>query len=144
MRDRRNDEGTAPRLNGAKVRRLLIDQAGSACLYRRATAGPSGQRADVCVGRVNHYDRGAFEVKVTDPGDGSTVGFAARTHNANGLWTFWSEDYHGGISLAGWSDSLSVGCDVMLNGEHAARGRHDSSRTSGGRWVRYTYVPTGA
>jgi hypothetical protein len=130
---------SSPRENGRKVRAILEAREGSARLYRTAVAGPSGQRRAVCVGRVEYTGYGRYEIQVFTPGENNEAGYAARTSDARGEWTVWSDDGTDGIWLAGWASSLSVAADVLINGAHAAQGRHDHYRVSRGTWV--PYVP---
>ena len=125
--------------NARKIGTILEDRAGYADLYRTCTAGPSGQRKDVHVGRVEYTHQGAYEVQVFTPDMHGEAGFAARSSGGKhaGMWTFW-QDNGGGGALLGWASSLSLGADVLVNGAHAATGRHDSRRTSSGKWEAYT------
>lgn len=129
---------TDPQANAAKIREILVARAGSADLYRTAVAGPSGQRAQVHVGRVAYTWQGRYEIQVITP-SGIEAGYAARTHDRRGEWTVWSDEESDGVHLAGWASSLAIAADVLVNGVHVATGRHDSRRTSGGTWVPYVY-----
>jgi hypothetical protein len=125
--------------NARKITRILTDRCGAADLHRTCVAGPSGQRGTVCVGRVAYTQRGAFEVQVFTPREHNEAGYAARDswHHA-GMWVTWEDNGADGIRLIGWASSLSLAADVLVNGAHAATGRHDSQRTSPGKWIPYT------
>ena len=125
--------------NARKITELLVNHAGYADLYRTCTAGPSGQRGAKCVARVRYVELDCYEVQIFTPGEHNEAGFAARSSGGKhaGMWTFWEDNGNDGIALAGWASSLSLGADVLVNGAHAATGRHDSRRTSSGKWEAY-------
>lgn len=130
-------ESTDPKDNAAKVRGMYEGLFDCADLYRRIEAGPSGQRRNLLVGRAYYVDvdRGEFKIIDMSGNGGDTVGWATRTHHGGALmYALYSEDYYGGTSLVGWSETLSLGVDVLVWGVHAATGRHDARRTSGGRF----------
>jgi hypothetical protein len=126
--------------NARKITELLVNHAGYADLYRTCTAGPSGQRGAKCVARVRYVELDCYEVQIFTPGEHNEAGFAARSSGGKhaGMWTFWEDNGNDGIALLGWASSLSLGADVLVNGAHAATGRHDSARTSAGKWEAYT------
>jgi hypothetical protein len=128
-----------PKDNGPKVKALMSGMIDAADLYRKTEAGPSGQRRNTYVGRVRFRDNQHGEFQVVD-GEGRNAGWMTRV-NRNGemMYVVHSEDYHGGIHLEGWADSVSLGADVLVNGRHAATGRHDSRRISTGKFE--PYVP---
>ena len=132
-----------PRDNATKIGGMLREEAGRdwADLYRTCEAGPSGQRARVCVGGVRHLPDGPYEFRIYGK-DGDRAGYATRRpHDGPLEWTVWRVEYDGAIRLHGYASSLSIGVDALLNGDHAATGRHDSRRTSGGRWQRFHHEP---
>lgn len=130
-------DSTDPRDNGRKVVALVNGEIGHADLYRKILAGPSGQRSNLRVGRVRFVDMAQGEFKIVAD-DGETAGWATRNQrNGESVWVTHSQDYHGAIRLLGWADSLSIAVDVVLNGIPAATGRHDSARTSSGKWEGY-------
>jgi hypothetical protein len=139
-------ESTAPRDNTRKIAGVLGNRCGRATLYRTAVAGPSGQTRALHVGTAAYTYQGRYEVELGTPG-GLRAGWAARTADSRGEWAVWADggddrlgDEPGGeIALAGWASSLAIAADVVVNGAHAATGRHDSRRTSGGTWVPYVY-----
>src|SRR4051794_30941879 len=132
-----------PADNGRKITAMLTEQTGrtQAYLYRTATAGPSGQRRPVCVGGIRWVPDGPYEFRISMPESGLTVGYATRRSGTPQLWTIWRMDYDRGIWLHGYTSVLSLGVDVLINGAHAATGRHDSHRTSGGVWQAYERKP---
>ena len=138
--------GELARGNARNIRKILEAREGSARLYRTITAGPSGQRSDLPVGKVRYTYENAAEVEIIDR-DGSTAGYASRTdifamsQRGRGTWTVWDYNDWDGRTLLGWASTLSLGCDVVLNGVHAATGRHDHARLSGGTWQTYTPEP---
>ena len=133
---------TDPKDNAAKVRAMVENEGGYADLYRRAEAGPSGQKRNIRVGRAEYVDRDRGEYRITDGDGGDTAGWATREyHNGELMYVLHSEDYEGGLHLVGWADTLSLGTDVLINGIHAATGRHDSRRTSGGKFEAYKPKP---
>ncbi|HEX8108482.1 MAG TPA: hypothetical protein VF516_12200, partial [Kofleriaceae bacterium] len=114
-------DSTDPRDNGAKIKALEEGTLDHADLYRTATAGPSGQRSAVKVGRVRHTpDNPSGEFRITDR-DGQLAGWVSRT-NRNGeiRYSATQENYDGGTELLGWADSLAHAADVLTNGETAA------------------------
>jgi hypothetical protein len=117
--------------NAAKICGLLEAGAGHADLYRTIEAGPSGQRADLRVGRIRYLPDGPDDFVVIDPSTADTVGYARRT--SFGEWSMTSYNDHDGYRWVGYASSLSVGCDVLVFGEFAATGRHDARRISSGR-----------
>ena len=136
-------DSTDPRDNGAKVTAMLREEADRywADLYRTCDAGPSGQRAHTRVGRVAFRPDGPYEFRIVAD-DGEHAGYATRRpHDGPLEWTVWSENEFDGIRLHGYASSLSIGVDALLNGDHAATGRHDGQRRSGGRWQRYVPKP---
>ena len=121
--------------NARNLTRVLVDRAGSCDLYRTVQAGPSGQRAQVHVARVTYIWDGAYEVQIFTPAGGE-AGYAARDNwKRAGMWTVWEDRGGDGVRLAGWASTLSLGCDVLVNGTHVALGRHDSQRVSAGKWI---------
>lgn len=128
-----------PRDNGPKVKALISGTIDAADLYRKAEAGPSGQRKNVHVGRVRFRDNQHGEFQVVDK-EGRNAGWMTRVdRNGETMYVVHSEDYDGGIHLEGWADSVSLGADVLVNGKHAATGRHGSRRISTGKFE--AYVP---
>ena len=125
--------------NAGKIGTILEDRAGYADLYRTVTAGPSGQRGDLLIARVRYVELGCYEVQIFTPREHNEAGFAARESGGKhaGMWVFWEDNGNDGIALLGWASSLSLGADVLVNGAHAATGRHDSRRTSSGKWEAY-------
>lgn len=117
--------------NGRKITKMLTAERGWADLYRTVTAGPSGQRADFRVGRVRYLDLGPYEFAIVDPTTAEVAGYARMDL---GRWSITEETYDGSLVWRGWASSLSVGVDVLIWGEHAATGRHDARRISGG-WI---------
>jgi hypothetical protein len=131
-----------PRDNAAKIGAMLRQETGrrSADLYRTCEAGPSGQRASVRVGHVQYLPDGPYEFRIIDR-EHQLAGYAARCFDGPLDWRIWRAEYDGGIWLHGYASSLSIGVDALLNGDHAAAGRHDFRRTSGGRWQRFVPKP---
>lgn len=132
-----------PRDNGKKLGALLREEITGRdwCdLYRTCDAGPSGQRAHVKVGTVRYLPDGPYEFRIIAK-DGECAGYADRRFGAPQEWTIWREEYDGAIRLHGYASSLSLGVDALLNGDHAATGRHDWQRRSGGTWQRYVPAP---
>jgi len=130
-------DSTDPRSNGAKIRRILERQSGSATLYRQTVAGPSGQRnhTPICdiwwVGEPLYClaIRGARS-PYRDPD-----GYAGITDD--GEWSIWVADHATERArLMGWANSLVVGADVLIHGEYVALRNHDSARVSHGTWRR--------
>ena len=137
-------ESTDPRHNGAKVLALETDERGHVDLYRTAVAGPSGQRRAVLVGRVRTTELGPFHYSITDVTSTHARGMVAgyvRWDVTHGAWAVYAVDHARGYgeTLEGWTDSLAVAADVVVNGVHAATGRHDSQRISG-TFERYVYT----
>lgn len=126
-----------PKDNAAKITALREGVIDAADLYRKIEAGPSGQRRDHLVGRVRFRDNQHGEFQIVDK-ENRTAGWATRTNrNGDEVWMLHSEDYDGGLHLEGWTDSLSVGADILVSGQHAATGRHDSRRISQGKFEKY-------
>ena len=122
--------------NARKITKILVDRAGYADLFRTVTAGPSGQRGAQCVGRVKYTYEHGKEMQIFTPREHNGAGFAARDiWKRPGMWIIWEDNGNDGIALRGWASSLSLGADVLVNGEHAALRNHDSARTSGGQWI---------
>lgn len=126
---------TDPRANARKITALLINGKGSTDLYRKIAAGPSGQRADLHVGRVVYRECGPDEFAILDPREGDRIGLARREIYAGAYW--WSitaECPHTGeLEWMGYAETLSAGADWCVNGLHAARagrGRFDAYRIS--------------
>lgn len=128
---------TDPRHNGTKIDHLLQTGAGFADLYRTVTAGPSGQRTRLHVARIWAISLDTFgpdDFRIIDPTSGDTAGFARRDP-AHG-WSITRQDYAGELRWIGYApESLAAGCDVLINGVHAATGRHDSRRISTSTWI---------
>jgi hypothetical protein len=124
--------------NAAKIRGLLEAGEGHADLYRTILSGPSGQRADLLVGRVRYHELGPDEFSVVDLSDGRMVGLARL--DCSGDWSMTEDNESDGYRWVGYASSLSVGVDILVNGEHAALGRHDHRRISGGSLRRQTRV----
>jgi hypothetical protein len=133
--------------NARKITKMLVDQAGSADLYRTIVGGPSGQRRDVHVAHVSyvgdsalHY---AFEVQIWTPRERNEAGFARRTSDTRkhpGMdWVFWEDNGNDGIALAGYATSLSLGADVLVRG--ASEALRYGVALSGGRWEPYVPDP---
>ena len=132
--------------NARRIGQILEDRAGSADLYRTITAGPSGQRRDLLIARVRYVETGPWEVEIINvspgsPNRGDVAGYARRAdafeavRRPGAAWSVHGYDDWDGIHWLGYSSSLSLGCDVAINGVHAATGRHDSRRISGGTWL---------
>lgn len=118
--------------NAAKIQKLLDDGGGYADLYRTIEAGPSGQRADLLVGRIRCLIWGPHDFSIVDMGTGYQAGYA---RGIRGWWSV-TQDLDGIHQWMGYASSLAVGVDIVVNGEHAALGRHDSRRISPGRLVK--------
>jgi hypothetical protein len=120
--------------NGPRIRSVLAAGRGHVDLYRTITAGPSGQRSDLLVGRVQYLEHGPDEfaiVDVTSPHNwGETAGYARRT--PYGEWSITETLHNGQTRWLGYASTLSVGVDALFNGRHAALGRHDAQRISRG------------
>lgn len=130
-------DSTDPKDNGAKVRALLeADGEGHADLYRKATAGPSGQRSDIHVGRIRPEIFGGEDFRVIDThGGGGHVGWLTRSvHQGEQMWAVHSVGHDGGIRFEGHTNSPAAGADMLVHGEHAAFGRHTSQRISPAKW----------
>ena len=72
------------------------------------------------------------------PSCGDVAGYARRTDGSGPTaagWVIWDDRESDGIWWMGYASTLALGCDVLLNGAHAAAGRHDSERISGGKWT---------
>ena len=129
--------------NARSITRVL-ENRGYADLYRTAVAGPSGQRKDVLIARVQYIEMGAWELEILSPPSslepGSTAGYAsridpfARDRHPGMEWVIYEYIENEGTHLLGYASSLATGADVLFNGVHAATGRHDSARISPGRW----------
>jgi hypothetical protein len=126
--------------NASKIAKLLEDGVGGAYadLHRTITSGPSGQRSDLRIARVRYRESGPDEFTIVDLADGGTAGFARMVfHGVRGrCWYITEETYDGTLVGRGHASSLSVGCDVLINGEFAALGRHDHRRISSGWFLR--------
>jgi len=124
--------------NASKIRELLEAGEGHADLYRTIMSGPSGQRSDLLIARVRYRQFGPDEFTIVDLADGGTAGFARMVHHGElgRCWFITAEAWDGTLSGLGWASSLSVGCDVLINGEYAALGRHDHRRISSGAFRR--------
>lgn len=131
---------TDPKDNGAKIKALQDGTLTSASLYRKVSAGPSGQRADVRMGTVRHTpDNPSGEFRISD-NDGNLRGWATRTvRNGESVYSVHSENYDGEHRLEGWAGELSTAADVLINGEIGARSslNSDSRRISPGSFERY-------
>lgn len=123
---------TDPRANARKITKVLTDGHGFADLYRKIAAGPSGQRADLHVGRVVYRECGPDEFGIYEPRTGDKVGLARREFGRG--WSITSEcPAFGDLVWLGYAGTLSAGVDWCVNGLHAARagrGRMDSYRIS--------------
>jgi hypothetical protein len=138
-----------PTSNGAKVTAMLCNERGSATLYRTRLAGPSGQRGNLAVGIVHYIDgndcyvRSEFEFAIYAAAGGGVQGYARRDLDAvRGVhaWSITREHYDGDLEWIGYADTLSLGVDACVNGIHAATGRHDHRRLSGGVFRASRYV----
>ena len=130
--------------NAYHVKRILMDMEGSAVLYRTCVAGPSGQRRDVAVARVEYTRERGYELAVHCPPGAAgcrcdePAGYLARNHGCAAEWTVYGTRADAeGYWLKGYADSPAIGADVLINGEHAATGNHDHARISRGGWIRY-------
>jgi hypothetical protein len=143
--DRPFMDSTDPRDNGRKLGALMREEADRdwANLYRTCDAGPSGQRKHIRVGTVRYLPDGPYEFRIVGR-DGELAGYADRRADGPQEWTLWRVEYDGAIWLHGYASALSLGVDALLNGDHAATGRHDSQRRSGGVWQRYTHEAVSA
>lgn len=134
---------TEPKDNAAKVKAIQDGTLHSADLYRTIMSGPSGQRSHVFVGRVRYTpDRQHGEFEVIDTNSGERAGWMSRTvRDGEQMYVLHAEDYDGGIRLVGWTDTVSYGADVLVNGSSRAstRGTLDARRLSGGKFE--AYVP---
>lgn len=123
--------------NAKGITRVLRDRTGYADLFRTVTAGPSGQRADKLIARIRDTTIGSYEVRIIDLTSpynaGEVAGYAHRTIMGDG-WHITSYDDFEGFRYLGSASSLALGADILINGQHAAMGRHDSRRISGGTW----------
>jgi hypothetical protein len=136
-------ESRNPKDNAAKVKAIQDGTLHSADLYRTIMSGPSGQKSHVFVGRVRYTpDNRSGEFEVIDTNSGERAGWMTRTvRNGEQVYVLHAEDYDGGIRLVGWTDTVSYGADVLVNGESRAstRGTLDARRLSGGKFE--PYVP---
>lgn len=121
--------------NARNIAAIVAAGEGVTDLYRTIVAGPSGQHADLLVGRIRYQPEGNWEFAVIDPRDNETAGFARRD---NGRWSITARDYSGALEWLGWASSLAVGVDVLVNSEHAALGRHDHRRITSGTFTKGT------
>ena len=123
-----------PRDNAKKIAALLTETGDSdyADLYRTILSGPSGQTARLLVGRIRHLPWGPYEFRIIDMGLSAPEPLAGFARRHLGEWLITREAPDGALSLIGFASSLSIGVDVLINGEHAALGRHDARRTSSG------------
>jgi hypothetical protein len=126
--------------NASKITKLREDGKNGeyADLYRTIVSGPSGQRADLRIARIRYREFGPDEFTIVDiAGDCGTAGYAREVyHPKHGrCWYLMAEDWDGTLRSLGHASSLSIGCDVLINGEFAAVGRHDHRRISSG-WFR--------
>jgi hypothetical protein len=124
--------------NGPKLRRILENWEGTATLYRTVIAGPSGQRADMPAGTVTYCWDGRdmpFELSVTSGYE--TCGYMMRsvTRDHGEMWATYSYDDWNGYTFEGYATTAALAADVIVNGIHAATGRHDHARTDGARFV---------
>ncbi len=130
--------------NARSIARVLEAREGCVDLYRNCVAGPSGQRKDLLVARVQYIELGPWEIEILSPPGsyepGSTAGYAsridpfARERHPGMEWVIYEYIENEGTHLLGYASSLVTGADVLMNGVHAATGRHDSARISPGRW----------
>lgn len=136
-------ESRDPKDNAAKVKAIQDGTMHSADLYRTIMSGPSGQKSHVFVGRVRYTpDRQQGEFEVIDANSGERAGWMTRTvRNGEQMYVLHSENYDGEIRLVGWTDTVSYGADVLVNGSSRAstRGTLDARRLSGGKFE--AYVP---
>lgn len=120
---------------------MLEGRADYADLYRTITAGPSGQRSDLHVARVRPSREYGFDVQIVSldgPFAGEVAGYGTRTpRNGVLVWAIHEQPYNDRPRLRGWADTLSVGCDVLMYGRHAALDNHDHRRISRGHWEPY-------
>lgn len=130
--------------NARNITKILEDRAGHADLYRTIEAGPSGQRRDLLIARVAYAELGSWEIEIiamSGPDRGETIGYARRAdlfemnRHPGAEWSVHAYDDYDGYRWLGYANSLALGCDVLINGVHAATGRHDSRRISGGTWI---------
>lgn len=132
--------------NGRKLTRILDNRAGCADLYRTVIAGPSGQQRDLLIARVRYLPDGPDEIEIINvtpgsPDRGSVAGYARRadlfemSRHPGAEWSITDYSDWTGYRWLGYVSSLALGCDVLLNGVHAATGRHDSARISPGIWI---------
>lgn len=123
--------------NGKKISAVLAGKLNKARLFRTAVAGPSGQRRDIHVGTIQLPDPDDFLEHWSENCDlviskgNDVLGYADQGY---GGWLMFSYEENYGKQYVGKAESLALGCDVLLHGEHAATGRHDSRRISQGRW----------
>ncbi len=131
---------TDPKDNGAKINALLKTGQGHADLYRRVTAGPSGQTSNLHVGRLRPTHDGPYDFAVTDtrPNVSEHVGYLTRSNrNGQDVYSVHSVDHNGAIRLEGWTPSAAAGADMLVHGRYAAFGRHDSRRTSSATFTEF-------
>jgi hypothetical protein len=121
---------TDPRHNARKITAVLTGEADAVDLYRKIMAGPSGQRTDLHVARVRPVPYGTDEVAIIDPRTGDRAGAAHRAIHDGGQWWSITEETYDGWRWRGYAETLSGGADWLINGVHAATGRHDSRRIS--------------
>ena len=87
-------------LNAKKIAAILEAGHGQADLYRTVMAGPSGQRRDLCVGRVRYLEFGPDEFEIRDHRDGELAGYARRDR---GEWSITEVGYDGTLSWLGYA-----------------------------------------
>jgi hypothetical protein len=133
--------------NARKIRTMLCSWSGEATLYRTCVAGPSGQRADIAVGHVRYaWERTGWEFEVFPPRSWEIVGRMTRSTSSRhmGEWIVhaYSDEFpeYEFNHLVGWTDCVSLGVDILVNGVHAATANHDHARISRGKWVPYVPV----
>lgn len=127
--------------NASKIAKLIENGVNGeyADLYRTILSGPSGQRSDNKIARVRFREWGPDEFTIVDiRGDCGTAGYARQVlHSKRGrCWYITAEDFDGTLRGLGHASSLSIGCDVLINGEFAALGRGDFRRISSGWFLR--------
>ncbi len=145
----RTPDTRTPAANARKVTALLVNERGSATLYRSHVAGPRGQRGNLAVGIVRYIDgadcyvRSEYEIAIYNPRTGAHEGYARRevdTVRGMHAWSVTREHYDGELEWIGYADTLSLAADVCVYGIHAATGRHDHRRLSGGVFRASRYV----
>ncbi len=124
-------DAVTPAANGKKIDALLVNRDGRDCadLYRTIIAGPSGQRSHLLVGRIVASPFGPDDFRIICPQTASTVGYARMTKHGWSVTRY--VDSIGYVWLGYARDSLAAGVDAVVNGIHAATGRHDSRRVDG-------------